>query len=185
MTRHPGSGHGPCFAGSHFSRPRCFPPPIPPRPKPPCSPASQVLSASLTSPAQSKTALPSACIIGYSFISLPDAGLPVVWQAEREISRFPARSVHACLGSMTTRDRRRARRGVPARVAFPIYPQGRRIEVRFRGSIPSPRFPSVTLRPCPHGHRRTERGRSGRLNLHRKELASSTLLQSPGARGIG
>jgi hypothetical protein len=42
-------------------------------------------------------------------------------------------------------------------VALPTYPQGRRLEGCFRGSIPSPHFPSPTLHPCPRGHRRTAR----------------------------
>ena len=48
----------------------------------------------------------SSCIIGYDLIGLPDADRRQ--SAERPNERSPgsrARSVHACLGSMTTRDR--------------------------------------------------------------------------------
>ena len=95
--------------------------------------------------------------------------------AKREISRFPCEERPYVPGVY---DHARPAMGqaicAPDRVAFPTYPQGRRLEGCFRGSIPSPHFPSPTLHPCPRGHRRTERGRSGWLDLDRKALASST-----------
>src|SRR5437763_5698544 len=80
VTRLPGSAFGPCFAVPHFSRSRCFPPPAPPRGVPLCSPASQVLSASLTSSSRSSSATASG---------LPDAALELPPRAVTKISRFP------------------------------------------------------------------------------------------------
>src|SRR5207253_6946137 len=80
VTRLPGSAFGPCFAVPHFSRSRSFPPPAPPRGVPLCSPASQVLSASLTSSPRSSSATASG---------LPDAALELPPRAVTKISRFP------------------------------------------------------------------------------------------------
>src|SRR3982751_3824783 len=80
MTRPPDSAFGPCFAVSHSSWSHCFPPPAPPRDVPLCSPASQVLSASLTSLPRSSSATASG---------LPDAALELPPRAVTKRSRFP------------------------------------------------------------------------------------------------
>ena len=51
----------------------------------------------------------------------------------------------------------------------------------FRGSMASLRDPLPTLRPGPHGTRRTARGRCDSLGLHRRGLAPHTPCRSPGA----
>jgi hypothetical protein len=51
----------------------------------------------------------------------------------------------------------------------------------FRGSMASLRDPLPTLRPAPHGTRRTARGRYDSLGLHRRGLAPPAPCRSPGA----
>src|SRR6478735_299381 len=50
-----------------------------------------------------------------------------------------------------------------------------------RGSMAGPHDPLPTLRPVPHGTRRTARGRCDSLRLHRRGLAPPTPCRSPGA----
>ncbi len=80
VTRHPDSGRRPRFAGSLSLWPRRLPPQTPPRIDPPCSPASQVLSAGLTSPVRASSATTSAASPMWTGGNVP--------RAKREISGF-------------------------------------------------------------------------------------------------
>ena len=60
------------------------------------------------------------------------------------------------------------------RVGFPRCSQGRRPELRFRSSIPSPSMPLSTLRQPPHDDPRKTRGQDGFAFLSCRALSSPT-----------
>src|ERR671932_255612 len=81
----------------------------------------------------------------------------------------------ACAGSLTARGPPTSCAGDVVGVAFRSSLQRRRPEGwDFRGCIPGPHVPLSTLRRCPHGQRRTTRGRRGSLLLHRMTLSFTT-----------
>ena len=102
----------------------------------------------------------------------------------RSVARSPGsrtRSVHTCWGL------RPRRTGPPLamtrQVVLPsgyVTPSASGISL-FRGSMASLHDPLPTLRPAPHGTRRTARGRCDSLRLHRRGLAPPTPCRSPGA----
>ncbi len=66
---------------------------------------------------------------------------------------------------------------------LPLFAKRRHLGANyFRGSMAGLGAPLPTLRLCPHGQRRTARGRCGSLLLHRSGLAPPTPCRSPGAR---
>src|SRR4051794_38921351 len=102
----------------------------------------------------------------------------------RSVTRSPgsrARSVHACWGL------RPRRTETPLAIAWrPVLPSGcvtpsASGKCFFRGSMASLHDPLPTLRPVPHGTRRTARGRCDSLRLHRRGLSPPTPCRSPGA----
>ena len=101
-----------------------------------------------------------------------------------EISRFPGKERPCMLGSATTPNRNATRDNATPRVAFRVRnPVGVRI-CFFRGSTARLHDSLPTLRPVPHGTRRTARGRCGSLHLHRRGLPPPTPCRSPDALRI-
>src|SRR5262249_13893425 len=89
VTRPPDPAFGPCFAVPHSSWSRRLPPPTPRRIAPLCSPASQVLSTSVTSSFRASSATASG---------LPDAALGTPTEGRAKISRFPHKRCAYMLG---------------------------------------------------------------------------------------
>src|SRR5262249_33714699 len=89
VTRPPDPAFGPCFAVPHSSWSRRLPPPTPLQIAPLCSPASQVLSTSVTSSSRASSATASG---------LPDAALGTTAEGRTKISRFPHRRCAYMLG---------------------------------------------------------------------------------------
>ena len=161
-----------CFAVPHSSWSHRLPPPTPRRIAPLCSPASQVLSMSLTSSPRSSSAMASG---------LPDAALGTVSPGRDEDLPVPAQEmcVHA-QGLMTTRGGQGPRDDGPVPVAFCMPRRHRHPELHcFRRSIPRLYAPLSTLRVLPHGSfPRMTRGQCGSLLLYCDGLSPSTSCRS-------
>ncbi len=140
----PTSASGPCFAVPHSSWSHRLPPPTPQWIAPLCSPASQVLSMSLTSSSRSSSATASG---------LPDAALGTVSPGRNEDLPVPAQEmcVHA-QGLKTTQGGQGPRDDGPVPVAFCMPRRHRHPGLHcFRRSIPRLYAPLSTLRVLPRG----------------------------------
>jgi hypothetical protein len=161
-----------CLAVPHSSWSHRLPPPTPQWIAPLCSPASQVLSMSLTSSPRSSSAMASG---------LPDAALGTVSPGRDEDLPVPAQEmcVHA-QGLMTTRGGQGPRDDGPVPVAFCMPRRHRHPELHcFRRSIPRLYAPLSTLRVLPHGSfPRMTRGQCGSLLLYCDGLSPSTSCRS-------
>ena len=173
MTRLPGSGFGPCVAVPHSSRSHRFPPPAPQRIAPPCSPASRVLSVSVTSPPRSSPAMASG---------LPDAALRTAPQGGDGDLPVPTLETYVHARVSDDAGWHGSSRWRSHVCCLPLPRRHRHPERHcFRRSIPGLYAPLSTLRLRPHSRLRMTRGRCGSLPLHRNGLAPSTSCRSPGA----
>src|ERR1700726_1374874 len=172
VSRLPDSASGPCFAVPHSSWSHRLPPPTPLRIAPLCSPASQVLSMSLTSSPRSSSATASG---------LPDAALGTVSPGRNEDLPVPAQEmcVHAW-GLKTTQGGQGPRDDGPVPVAFCMPRRHRHPGLNcFRRSIPRLHAPLSTLRVLPRGSDpRMTRGQCGSLLLHCNGLSPSISCRS-------
>src|SRR5260370_4560510 len=172
VSRLPDSASGPCFAVPHSSSSHRLPPPPPQWIAPPCSPASQVLSISLTSSSRSSWGTASG---------LPDAALGTVSPERNEDLPVPAQEmcVHA-QGLKTTQGGQGPRDDGPVPVAFCMPRRHRHPGLHcFRRSIPRLYAPLSTLRVLPRGSDpRMTRGQAGSLLLHCNGLSPSISCRS-------
>src|SRR5580693_2662054 len=167
----------PCFAVPHSSWSHRLPPPTPQWIAPLCSPASQVLSMSLTSSSRSSSATASG---------LPDAALATVSPGRNGDLPVPAQEmyVHA-QGLKTTQGGQGPCDDGPVPVAFCMPRRHRHPGLHcFRRSIPRLHAPLSTLRRCPRGHLRMTRGQCGSLLLHCDGLAPYSLPVFPALSGV-
>ena len=114
--------------------------------------------------------------------------LPPDWSAPRvqRVPRSPgscACSFSACSGSSTTQGRPVARVCAAGRVAFPLCPQGRRLKLVLRSSIPCPPMPLSTLPPPPHDGARKTQGQDDSLLFSCRTLSFPTTCRFIPAHG--
>jgi hypothetical protein len=174
MTRQPGPVPGPRADQQRFPRPQPFAPPAP-------CPVSFVGFIAITAGSDFSFSF----IAGFGHTAFPARAGGALHL--RSVTRSPGsrtRSVHACWGL------RPRRTGTPLAITRrPVLPSGCVTPSApgicfFRGSMASLHDPLPTLRPVPHGTRRTARGRCDSLRLHRRGLAPPTPCRSPGALRI-